>query len=293
MKRPFIIFSILTALMAGLSPAGAVDESTTADLSKYTPEQALQFSQAALGRSVPNYSLRDSHGNAVSLADFRGKPLVVSFIYTSCSDSCPLITQTLAAAASSARDALGEESFNVISVGFDTATDSPDRMRYFATRQGIDVDDWKFLSGDLPTLVGLSETLGFIYYGSSKGYDHLSQVTVIDAEGKVYRQVYGQNFELPLLVEPLKELVFGTSAPFASVADLIKKVRLFCTIYDPAADRYRFDYSIFIQLFVGTLIVGGMSVFVAREWWRIWHRRRRKTVADDAREPTPGKFLGS
>jgi len=254
------------------------------DKSDYTPEQALSFSQAAIGRNVANYQFTDSQGERVTMADFLGKPLVVSFIYTSCADSCPIITQTLASAAASARDALGDDSFSVISVGFDSASDSPDRMRYFATQQGIDISGWKFLSGDLPTMVGLAENLGFIFFQSPKGFDHLSQVTVIDAKGTVYRQVYGQQFDLPLLVEPLKELIFGTEAPFASVSDLIKKVRLFCTIYDPAADRYRFDYSIFIKLFVGTMIVGGMFVFVVREWYRIFRNRRRKKASPQHRQ---------
>ena len=264
--------------MVSLPAFFSVAPASALDTSGYTPEQALSYSQAAIGRKLANYRFTDSKGNEVTMADFRGKPLVVSFIYTSCADSCPIITQTLADAAASARDALGEDSFSVISIGFDSASDRPERMRYFANQQGIDVSDWKFLSGDLPTMTGLAENLGFIFYTSPKGYDHLSQVTVIDGEGTVYRQVYGQTFELPLLVEPLKELVFGTQAPFASVGDLIKKVRLFCTIYDPAMDRYRFDYSIFIQLFVGTLIVGGMFVFVVREWVRIFRSRRRKPV---------------
>ena len=76
------------------------------------------------------------------------------------------------------------------------------------------------------------------------------------------------------LVEPLKNLVFGTANPFSSIDDLIKKVRLFCTIYDPATERYRFDYSIFIQLFVGAFMVLGMAVFVIRGWWRIYRRSR-------------------
>ena len=266
----------MISLAVFLTPAFAAGADD--DKFAYTPEQVLSFSQAAIGRSIPNFSFTDSKGEKVNIADFRGKPLVVSFIYTSCADSCPIITQTLAAAASSARDALGEDSFNVISVGFDTASDSPDQMRYFAEQQGINVSDWKFLSGDLPSMSGLADELGFIFYSSLKGFDHLSQVSILDANGVVYRQVYGQTFELPLLVEPLKELVFGTSAPFASVGDLIKKVRLFCTIYDPKLERYRFDYSIFIQLFVGTMIVGGMLVFVVREWLRIFRMRRRKQV---------------
>jgi len=262
---------IVWAVLAG--PAGGAENK-----SDYTPEQALDYSQAALGRYVGNYTLTDSTGAAVRMADFHGKPVVVSFIYTSCADSCPVITQTLAEAAEVARNALGNDSFSVISIGFDSSSDSPDRMRYFAKQQDINLDGWKFLSGDLPTVLALANDLGFIFYRSPKGFDHLSQVSVISGDGTVYRQIYGQTFETPLLVEPLKELVFGTEAPFASLGDLLNKVRLFCTIYDPAADRYRFDYSIFIKLIVGTLIVGGMGVFVTREWWRIWRTSRRKKI---------------
>lgn len=251
------------------------------DRSDYTPQQALEFSQSAIGRAVPNYTFRDTGGEVVNIADFRGKPLIVSFIYTSCADSCPVITQTLADAVEKARDALGDDSFSVISIGFDSASDSPERMRYFANQHDIDFSGWKFLSGDLPSMIGLADDLGFIFFSSPKGYDHLSQVTVIDGGGVVYRQVYGQTFELPRLVEPLKELVFGTDAPFASVENLIKQIRLFCTIYDPAGDRYRFDYSIFIMLSAGLLIVGGLFVFLTREWLRIFRNRRRK--------PTPGQ----
>lgn len=278
-----VVLPMLVAVML-TTPAWAA----LAAKSDYTPEQALSYSQAALGRLIAGYTFTDADGQTVRMSDYLGKPLVVNFIYTSCSDSCPIITQTLANAVDDARDALDRDSFNVITVGFDAAADTSDRMRNFATVNGIDVDGWKFLSGDLITVTRFSDALGFIFYRSPKGFDHLSQVTVIDAKGVVYRQIYGNNFDTPLLVEPLKELIFGTAAPFASITDLIKKVRLFCTIYDPAAGRYRFDYSIFIQLIVGTLIVGFMGVWVTRQWWRIYKfgRARRRGLAKPSAHPT-------
>jgi len=99
-------------------------------------------------------------------------------------------------------------------------------------------------------------------------------VTLIDAQGRVHTQVYGATFEKPTLMEPLKELVLGTPAPYRSLEDLIKKVRLFCTLYDPAADRYRFDYSLFIQISAGIIVIGTVIVLLARELW--WNRRRHR-----------------
>ena len=235
-------------------------------------DAALARSQAAIGRSVGDFTFRDTAGRAVSLAEFRGRPLVVSFVYSSCYHTCPVITSTLSDAVSVARDALGDDSFAVVSVGFDVANDTPDRMRAFARQNGVRGSGWTFLSGTLAQVAGLADSLGFTFYKSSKGFDHLAQVTVIDATGVVRRQIYGETFATPHLVQPLKELILGTPAPFASLEDLIKAVRLYCTIYDPAAGRYRFDYSLFVQIAIGAFIVIFLSVFVVRGWWRTRQR---------------------
>lgn len=242
--------------------------------SSFDRDAALAYSQAAVGRTVADAVFTDTRGRPVRLADYRGKPLVVSLIYTSCVHTCPIITNTLADAAEVARDALGRDSFNVVTIGFDVRHDTPDRMRLYAVKHGLArIPGWAFLSADAATIDRLARDLGFIYFPSSKGFDHLAQTTVLDADGKVYRQVYGESVETTHLGEPLKELVFGTTAPFSSIADLVKKVRLFCTIYDPAADRYRFDYSLFIRMGVGFLVIVGVAVFLVRELLRA--RRRR------------------
>lgn len=242
----------------------------------YDPEQALAYSQGAIGNRVADYAFRDSRGREVKLSDFRGKPLAVSFIYTACEHTCPTITATLADAAGVARDALGRDSFTLLTIGFDSRNDSPQRMRYYARLNDVHGEpNWKFLSGDKATIDNLAKDLGFIYFASPKGFDHLAQTTIIDGQGTVYRQVYGEAFATPHFVEPLKELVFGTTSPFTSIGDLIKKVRLFCTIYDAAGDRYRFDYSIFFQLFAGATMIVAMAVFVVRGVLGIRRRRRR------------------
>ena len=66
----------------------------------------------------------------------------------------------------------------------------------------------------------LANNLGFLYFASAKGFDHLMQTTVVDANGKIYRQVYGMTFDTPLLVEPLKELVLG-ERPGESLFDVV------------------------------------------------------------------------
>jgi len=233
---------------------------------KYDKDKALEFSQAAINRTIGSYQFINQDKKAVDITQYRGKPLIVSLIYTSCYHICPTLTNHLAEVVDIAREALGEESFSVITVGFDTAVDSPERMRSFARERNINLSGWDFLSTDEDTIKTFSNELGFIFFKSTKGFDHLSQITLLDGEGKVYRQIYGINYEPPRLVEPLKELVFGNRSESTMVEGWINNIRLFCTIYDPHSGRYEFDYSIFIGIILGIIILGAIALFIMYEW---------------------------
>jgi protein SCO1/2 len=236
---------------------------------EYDRAAALDISQGAIGRQLDNYTLRDSAGQPFVMSELRGKPLLVSMIYTSCHHICPTITRNLGEKIEVAQEALGEDAFNVVTIGFDWRVDTPDRMREFESRLGIDhVPNWHFLATEAGVVDELSDNLGFLFYPSAKGFDHLAQATVIDAEGRVYRQVYGVDVETTAIVEPLKELVFNTPRSAGFVEHWVSTFKLFCTVYDPNSDRYRFDYSIFMAIVVGILSLGLIGIFIAKEWQR-------------------------
>lgn len=219
-------------------------------------DEALAQSQAAIGREVGNANFVSAEGHNLRLADFRGRPLVLSMVYTSCYQICPMTTQYLSQVVEKAREALGEDSFAVAVVGFDVAVDTPAAMRYFAGKQGVEDRGWQLLSPARADVEQLAQDIGFRYIPSANGFDHLIQATILDAEGRVYRQVYGQVFDTPLLVDPLIELVLGRSPPDQPLlANLVSKIKLFCTTYDPARDGYYFDYSLFIGMLIGATII--------------------------------------
>jgi protein SCO1/2 len=232
-------------------------------------DQALRVSQAALGNQLGNHQFIDTDGNLLTLGQLRGKPLVLSMIFTSCYQICPMTTRHLSKIVQKARKALGDDSFTVVVVGFDTAVDTPDAMRYFAAKQGVSDKGWRLLSASPQTIVALSKELGFQFFSSSNGFDHLIQATVIDAQSRVYRQVYGQVFDTPLLVDPLIELVLGRSPPEQPLlANLVDKIKLFCTTYDPVRDGYYFDYSLFLGMLIGGTIILFAGTIVVRGWRR-------------------------
>ena len=265
---PRTLLAALAALVIGLAASSAARAlgDGQQDAKAFDEDSALAYSRGALGRKLGAHSFTAPDGTPVTLAGLAGRPLVISFVYTSCVHTCPILTQNLERAVEMARDTLGRDSFRVATIGFDAPKDTPERMAIFARQQGVGDDGWLVLSADAETVAALSAELGFVFFRSPKGFDHITQTTLIDAEGRVVRQIYGPNFEPPALVEPLMDLALGRPLAGATLGGLIDRLRLFCTIYDPKLDRYRLDYSIFVAFAVGTLSLGAVAVFLVHLW---------------------------
>lgn len=272
----FLFFLLLTSFTSSFAEPPSISSAAAPkdqSGSEFDYQTALKASQDAIGTQLGDYQFISSSGEVLSTKELLGKPLVLSLIYTSCYHTCPMTTQNLAEVVEKARDALGADNFSVALIGFDTDNDAPSAMRYYGRQQDIEDDGWHLLSTDQPSVKALAKELGFLYYRSPRGFDHLVQTTVIDAEGKIYRQVYGEVFNTPLLIDPLKELILGRPKPGQSFLDsLVQKVKLFCTTYDPNSDTYVLDYSLFLGMFIGASIILGTIAFCVVEL-----RRGRKT----------------
>lgn len=239
---------------------------TTVALSQSLEDQAAALSEAAIGNSLPPLSFVDTQGRKVELAHFRGKPVLVSLVYTGCADVCPAIIQNLYPAIEVAQEALGESSFTTITVGFDTQHDSPQRMRSFAKSQGVDLPNWHFLSGDQEAVDKLANAVGFTIIPSAGGFDHMAQISVVDGDGLIYQQVLGGVFNPPAIVEPLKNLLFDQRDSILSISGLAERVKLFCTVYNPNTGRYYFNYSLFIGGAIGLACLSLVLLWLIREF---------------------------
>ena len=229
-------------------------------------ETAYRISQAAIGTSVGDHVLLDRQGKPKRLADYRGKPLLVNFIYTACFQVCPTTTKNLQKAVQNTVAVLGTDRFNIVSIGFNQPFDAPEAMKAFATQYGIHLPNWEFLSPAPAIVDEVTKNFGFSYIATTAGFDHLNQVTFVDAEGRIVRQVYGESFTAQDIAEPLKAMVTGAPLPAQTntLVELADRLRIICSVYDPLTGRYRTNYALYFE------IVGFIS-FLFFLGWIVWN----------------------
>jgi protein SCO1 len=264
---PYLL--LLAGLVGGLPLSAQQTAITEAEARAFGLDQqaALQLSQSRLQQFPNDYALVDSHGQSVRLAQYRGKPLLVNFVYTGCFKICPTSSRALRRAVDAMRERFGVNQFQVLSIGFDQPTDSPMALRSFAAQQRIADPNWALLAPRAADVPALARDFGFSYVATPIGFDHTLQVSIVDADGRIHAQVYGDAFGPDSLGEPLRQLLTGGSALApTSFADLIDKVRILCSIYDPITGQYRVNYSMYLEIAGGLTFILAMLAFAVSEW---------------------------
>ncbi len=266
---------------AALVPAAALAQALPAvrdNPPRLDARAAIAASAAAVGRIPGDYRMRDRQGREVRLSDFRGKPLLVNFLYTACFEICPNSSRALHNAVTAMRDRFGSDQFRVISIGFDQPTDTPAALRNYAAQRRITDANWEFLSPRAAEVAALARDFGFSYVATPTGFDHTLQVSILDADGRIRRQVLGDTFSADSLGEPLKQLIAGRMiTDTGSLVDLINRVRILCSVYDPVTGTYRVSYALYIEIAGGLTFVVAMLWFAVNEW-RVARAARRQAA---------------
>jgi len=262
---------------ASLSKAQSQVQPMVAGTQVFDEKAALKISQGAIGNQLGDYTFLNRRGRKVRLSDYLGKPLVISMIYTRCPFVCATTTRNLSALKLS-RDALGADSFGVLTIGFDTENDTPQAMDDFANRMDVKLPNWEFVSADARTIKKLSRELGFVFFPSPEGgFEHITQTTFVDGKGRVYLQIYGEEFENKTLLEPLKNMIYNVKSTDpvynfetaeSGFSGIAKSVRLFCTVYDSKTGKYTVDYSFFYGIGMGIILT------LLITWWIVSEYRR-------------------
>ena len=142
------------------------------------------------GEVFPDYHFTNELGRAVSLRDFRGKALAVTFIFTRCPfpEFCPKLSKGFAAAyqkLKSERDA--PPNWKLLSISFDPEFDTPAVLKSYAQRYSYDSAQWSFLTGSFEEIGGLAAQAGLRFGKEGDSISHNVRTIVIDAQGRLRR----------------------------------------------------------------------------------------------------------
>jgi protein SCO1/2 len=152
---------------------------------------------------APTFSLMAATGENVSLLGLRGKVLALTFIYTTCSQSCPVLTAKMADIRRRLGDDFGSR-VAFVSITVDPLNDTPARLRDYAAAHGANVAGWRFLTGTPAQITDVVKRYGAIANRQGTGdVDHLYLTSLIDRQGMLRVQYLGYRFDS---VEMLRDL---------------------------------------------------------------------------------------
>jgi protein SCO1/2 len=145
--------------------------------------------------TAPDFALTSQDGKEVRLADFRGKVVAVTFIYTSCPDVCPLLTNKMA----QVKDELGPDfgtQVAFVSITVDPEHDTPAVLKEYAATFDADLHGWSFLTGDPAAIVEVAHRFGAaVVKPAQDQVDHTLLTTLVDRQGVMRVQYLGYRFD--------------------------------------------------------------------------------------------------
>ena len=166
---------VVTAVLALAAAAGVTVAARPGD----GAEMGSTGFAGAVRPAIPpkDFRLRDQDGEPASLSALRGRVVVLTFLYTTCRDTCPLTATQI-------RGALDDLDRDVpaLAVSVDPANDTPERARRFLFKRGLSGDRMRFLLGTRAQLARVWKAYGIRPQGEA--FDHTAYVLLVDKRGR-------------------------------------------------------------------------------------------------------------
>jgi protein SCO1 len=159
------------------------------------PHYISQEQQLPKIAPAPEFTLTSQDGAQISLAGLRGKVVAVTFIFTLCAATCPVLTPMM----SLVQSQLGPDFDNKVvfaSITVDPERDTPEMLKLYAQMYGADVAGWSFLTGPPPIIQDLTRRYGVFASKNANGdIEHSFLTSIVDRRGILRVQYLGVRFD--------------------------------------------------------------------------------------------------
>jgi protein SCO1/2 len=171
--------------------------------------------EPAAGTETPDFTLVNQDGKKINFNQYRGKALVMTFIYTRCPlpDYCPLMTQNFVTINGELQNnpALRDKA-HLLSVTVDPDYDKPKVLREYGARAGADKDgfkQWEFATGSPDQIKKVAQFFGLNYWQEKDQIIHGLRTAIITPDGKVAKVYRGNDWKPEDVVKDLEKLNLG------------------------------------------------------------------------------------
>ncbi len=149
-----------------------------------------------VGETVPDFALYDQSGRVVQSTRFRGKQVMINFIFTRCpvATMCPAAVAKMMSTQKLAREA-GVTNLELVSITLDPAYDTPGVLREYADARGIDTSNFSFLTGPDNAIKDLLAQFGVIAEFKDDLLQHTLTTLLINENGKIAHRADGSQWD--------------------------------------------------------------------------------------------------
>jgi protein SCO1 len=163
-------------------------------------------------KPAPEFMLTKQDGKRLALKELRGKVLAITFIYASCTDTCPLLTAKMAGIQDRLGSDFGAKVF-FLSITVDAERDTPDVLKRYAEAYKANPAGWAFLTGTAAEIRDVTKRYGIYYKKMPSGdVDHTFLTSLVDRKGMLRVQYMGVKFNPDEMLRDIQSLVRETRA---------------------------------------------------------------------------------
>lgn len=174
---------------------------------------SLSITQALANEILPKDSIyhvasewRDQNNQSFKLIHLKGKPVIISMVYTGCAHACPM-TIAKVQEVEQALVKQGLKDYKVVLASFDTTNDTPESLKKYMQSRKLDEKNWIFLSTNQDLMAReLAVILGISYKAIGNGdYSHSNVISYINKSGVIGGKVESLNAEIEPILKSAQE----------------------------------------------------------------------------------------